>query len=150
MPTETQERKATNQALDVISNWMKAGTHEGISFLITRLSDDLFTDSFTGAGDMSLFTPSAHRGMLKSQLSDGYVLDSGGGLPHKFPIQLTFNLDTGTIGGSWTNPVTTLAETPSLVVTFFKTATRPEGKYYLFYADSSTDDASYSLSFLLL
>jgi hypothetical protein len=150
MPTEAQERKATNNILDVISNWMKPGTNEGISFLVTRLSDDLFTDSFTGAGDMSLFTPSAHRGRLKSQLSDAYVLDSGGGLPHKFPIQFAFDLDTGTITGSWTNPVTGVNQTPSLVVTFFKTATRPEGKYYLFYADSSSDDAGYSLSFLLL
>ena len=150
MVTESKEHKATNQVLDLMSKWMKAGTNEGISFLITRLTDDLFTDSFSGGGDMSLFTPSSHRGTLNSQLSDAYVLDSGGGLPHKFAISLTFNLDTGTITGSWTNPVTMAAETPTIKVESFKSATRAEGTYHLFYGDVTSDDASYSLSFLLL
>ena len=150
MATETQERKATNHALDVIANWMRAGTNEGISFLISRLTDDLFTDSLLGGGDASNFTASGRRGVLTSQLSNAYILDSGGGVPHQVPIQFTFNLNTGKAMGSWNNPVTASAETVTITLTFFKTATRPEGKYYIFYGDKTSDQAGYSLAFLLL
>jgi hypothetical protein len=150
MATEKQEQRATNRALDVIANWMKAGTNEGISFLISRLTDDLFSDSFQGGGDASKFTASGRRGVLTSQLSNAYILDSGGGVPHQFPIQFKFNLNTGKATGSWTNPVTAAAETVTITLTVFKTATRPEGKYYIFYGDKTSDQAGYSLAFLLL
>jgi hypothetical protein len=150
MATEKQEQRATNRALDVIANWMKAGTNEGISFLISRLTDDLFSDSFQGGGDASKFTASGRRGVLTSQLSNAYILDSGGGIPHQFPIQFKFNLNTGKATGSWTNPVTAAAETVTITLTVFKTATRPEGKYYIFYGDKTSDQAGYSLAFLLL
>jgi hypothetical protein len=150
MATEQQEQKATNHALDVIANWMKAGSNEGISFEISRLTDDLFTDSFLGGGDASRFTASGRRGTLTSQLSNGYILDSGGGVPHQFPIQFTFNLSTGKATGNWNNPVTGQAETVRITLTFFKIATRPEGKYYIFYGDKSSDQAGYSIAFLLL
>jgi hypothetical protein len=136
--------------LDVIANWMRAGTNEGISFLISRLTDDLFTDSLLGGGDASNFTASGRRGVLTSQLSNAYILDSGGGVPHQVPIQFTFNLNTGKAMGSWNNPVTASAETVTITLTFFKTATRPEGKYYIFYGDKTSDQAGYSLAFLLL
>ena len=106
MATEHQEQQATNQALDVLANWMKNGSHEGISFEVSRLTDDLFTDSFLGGGDASKFTPSGHRGTLTSQLSDANILDSNGGVPHKFPIQFTFDLNAGKGAGNWNNPVT--------------------------------------------
>src|SRR5882672_10259178 len=95
MATEKQEQKATNHALDIIAQWMKAGSNEGISFEISRLTDDLFTDSFLGGGDASRFTASGRRGTLTSQLSNAYILASGGGVPHQFPIQFKFNLNTG-------------------------------------------------------
>jgi hypothetical protein len=150
MATERQELKATNRALDTIANWMKAGTNEGISFLISRLTDDLFTDSLLGGGDASRFTASGRRGKLTSQLSNGYILASGGGVPQQFPIQFTFNLNTAKATGSWNNPVTNQAETVTITLTFFKTATRPEGKYYIFYGDRSSDKAGYAITFLLL
>jgi hypothetical protein len=34
---------------------MRSGTDEGISFEVSRLTDDLFTDSFLGGGDASKF-----------------------------------------------------------------------------------------------
>jgi hypothetical protein len=150
MATETQERRATNRALDAIANWMKAGTHEGISFLISRLTDDLFTDSLLGGGDASRFRASGRRGTLTSQLSKAYILASGGGTPQQFPIDFVFNLNTGKAKGNWNNPVTGQAETVTITLTFFKTATRPEGKYYIFYGDRSSDKAGYALTFLLL
>ena len=150
MATETQEQRATNRALDVMANWMKAGTNEGISFQISRLTDDLFTDSFLGGGDASQFTASGRRGKLTSQLSKAYILASGGGVPHEFPIQFTFNLNNARATGSWNNPVTGQAGTPTIVLTFFKVAARPEGKYYIFYGDRSSDKAGYIVTFLLL
>jgi hypothetical protein len=150
MATEHQEQQATNQALDVLANWMKNGSHEGISFEVSRLTDDLFTDSFLGGGDASKFTPSGHRGTLTSQLSNANILDSNGGVPHKFPIQFTFDLNAGKGAGNWNNPVTAQAETVSVTLAFFKSATRPEGKYYIFFSDASSDKAGYTFSFLLL
>jgi hypothetical protein len=150
MATEKQEQKATNHALDIIANWMRSGTNEGISFEVSRLTDDLFTDSFLGGGDASKFTASGLRGTLTSQLSDGYILDSGGLVPHKFPIQFKFNLNTGKATGNWNNPVTGAAEAVTVTLTFFKSATKPEGKYYIFYGDKSSDKAGYAFTFLLL
>jgi hypothetical protein len=129
---------------------MRSGTNEGISFEVSRLTDDLFTDSFLGGGDASKFAPSGHRGTLTSQLSNAYFLDSGGGAPHKFAIQFTFDLSKGKALGTWTNPVTGQAETVSVTLTFFKNATAPEGKYYVFYGDKSSDKAGYSFTFILL
>jgi hypothetical protein len=150
MTTEKKEFQATNEALDAIANWMKSGTNEGISFEISRLTDDLFTDSFLGGGDASRFTPSGHRGELTSQLSNAYILDSGGGAPHKFAIQFTFDLNTGKASGNWNNPVTAQAEVVTVTLTFFKSATAPEGKYYIFYGDKSPDKAGYAFTFILL
>ena len=129
---------------------MKSGTNEGISFEVSRLTDDLFTDSFLGGGDASRFTASGHRGTLTSQLSNAYILDSRGGAPHKFAIQFTFDLNTGQASGNWNNPVTGQAETVTVTLTFFKNATAPEGKYYIFYGDESSDKAGYSFTFILL
>ena len=150
MATEKQEQKATNHALDILANWMKAGTNEGISFEISRLTDDLFTDSFLGGGDASRFTASGRRGTLTGQLAKAYILDSAGGVPHQFPIQFTFNLNTGKATGNWNNPVTGQAETTTITLTFFKRASRTEGKYYIFYGDRSSDQAGYVIAFSLL
>ena len=129
---------------------MRKGTNEGISFEVSRLTDDLFTDSFLGGGDASKFTPSHHRGTLTSQLSYAYILDSAGGAPHKLAIQFTFDLSKDKALGTWTNPVTGQAETVSVTLTFFKSPTAPEGKYYVFYGDKSSDKAGYSFTFILL
>ncbi|MGA2481884.1 MAG: hypothetical protein ABSF92_02050 [Candidatus Acidiferrales bacterium] len=150
MASEHQEQQATNHALDTLANWMKAGTHEGISFEVSRLTNDLFTDSFLGGGDASRFTASGHRGTLTSQLSNANILDSNGGVPHQFPIQFAFDLNTGKAAGNWNNPVTAQAEAVTVTLTFFKSATRPEGKYYIFFSDESSDKAGYTFTFLLL
>jgi hypothetical protein len=143
-------QKATTKALDAIFRWVKSGTNEGISFTVSRLTDDLFTESFLGGGDASKFTAAGRRGKLTSQLSNGYILDSGGGVPKQFPIQFTFDLNTGKAKGSWNNPVTSQAETVNVTLSFFKTATVPEGKYYLFCSEKSSDKAAYTFAFLLL
>jgi hypothetical protein len=63
---------------------------------------------------MSLFSTTGHRGTATSQLSNGHILNSGGGLPHQFPIQFAFNLDNGQLSGTWTNPVTATADRVTL------------------------------------
>ena len=148
--SEKKELEATYEALDALANWVKSGTNEGISFEISRLTDDIFTESFLGGGDASKFTPSGRRGTLTSQLSNAYILDSGGGAPHKFEIQFTFDLNTGKVSGNWNNPVTGQAESVAVTLTFFKSATAPEGNYYIFYGDKSSDKAGYGFTFILL
>lgn len=150
MSNEHHEHQATNAALNAIYQYISPGTNEGISFTISRLTDDLFTDSFLGGGDISLFTPSGNRGKLTSQQSDGQMLDSGGGAPKRFPIQLGFDLNTGTLTGNWTNPVTSQAENVSVQVELLKDVNTAEEQYYIFYGDSTSDDAGYALTFALL
>jgi hypothetical protein len=150
MPTETKEQRATDRTLKTIYKYIQPGTNEGISFTVSRLTDDLFTTSFLGGGDASIFTPSGKRGTISSQLSNGYILDSGGALPHKFSIEFKFNLNNGKANGSWNNPVTGNAENVTVTLTFFKSVGAAEGKYYIFYGDRTSDGAGYTFTFLLL
>src|SRR5207245_10826545 len=101
MATEKQEQKATNHALDILANWMKAGTNEGISFEISRLTDDLFTDPLLGGGDASRFTASGRRATLTGQLAKAYILDSHGREPPQYPIPFTFHQETRKRTGHW-------------------------------------------------
>src|SRR4051794_35235824 len=64
MPSERTENRTTRHALGQVFDYISPGTNEGISFALSRLTDDLFTDSFLGGGDITLFTPSAHRGSI--------------------------------------------------------------------------------------
>ena len=134
--------------LDALADWMRSGTNKGIFFEVSRLTDDHFTDSFLGGGDASKFAPSGHRGTLTSQPSNAYILNSEGGAPHNFAIQFTFDLSNGKAWGTWTNPVTGQAETVSVTLTFFKCAIAPEGKYYIFYGNKSSDKAGYTFTFI--
>jgi hypothetical protein len=147
--TETKERKATQQALDAVYQYIKPGTNEGISYEISRLTDDLFTDSFLGGGDISLFTPAAPRGTIKSQLSSAFRLDSNGGAPTSFPFDLSINLSTGKATLQWTDS-TNVARTATLSLDFLKEVDRPEGKNYLFGADEVSDDAVYGVSLITI
>jgi hypothetical protein len=150
MATETKEQKATNRALDAIYKYIKPGTNEGISFTVCRLTDDLFTTSFLGGGDASVFTASGKRGTISSQLSNGRILDSGGALPHEFPIQFKFNLNNGKATGNWNNPATGAAETVTVTLAFFKSVGPAGEKYYIFYGNRSSDGAGYTFTFELL
>ena len=146
---EKHEHQATAHALDTLANWMRSGTNEGISFEIARLTYDLFTDSFLGGGDCSLFTASGKRGTLQSQLSNAYLLSSSGGVPQSFAINLSFDLNTAQVTGTWTYPGGQV-QSSTFTLEFFKQFASVTGKVLLFYADHSSDDAAYSLSFLLL
>jgi len=58
-------------------------------------------------------------------------------------IHFTFDLKTGKPSGSWNNPVTAQAEAVTVTFTFFKPAAAPEGTYYIFYGDKSSDKVGY-------
>jgi len=150
MPSERSEHHATRHALVEVYDYISPGTNEGISFLVSRLTDDMFTDSFLGGGDISLFTAGGARGVIKSNTGTAArMLDSGGGAPTSFPIELTFDLNDGEATGSWTLPDGT-AQSPSFGVQLVKKTTKPEGTLYLFSGETSTDDAVYSLTLLLI
>lgn len=149
MPSEQTEHQKTQKALGQVFDYISPGTNEGISFSLSRLTDDLFTDSFLGGGDISLFTPSGNRGSIRSQLSHGHVLSSSGGAPAQFPIDLKVNLSTGKGSGSWTLPDGT-AQAPKFALQHVRTVNAPEGKMLLFAGETSSDGAVYSLALLLI
>ncbi|MDQ6773220.1 MAG: hypothetical protein M3024_09545 [Candidatus Dormibacteraeota bacterium] len=147
--TEFKERQATVHALEQVYQYISPGTNEGISFELSRLTDDLFTTSFLGGGDISLFTPGGHRGSIKSQSTQAYVLDSSGGAPAAFPFDLTLDLDTGKAALTFTLP-SGPATAATLGLDYLKTVSRPEGVNLLFTADEASDDAAYTLSLILI
>jgi hypothetical protein len=150
MPSEHAEHRQTQHALKQVFEYISPGTNEGISFGVSRLTDDLYTDSFLSAGDISLFTPSGSRGVIKTNTgTDATMLDSGGGAPTSFPLELTVDLNDGVATGAWTLPDGT-SQAPSFELQFVKDTTRPEGSLYLFAGETSTDDAVYSLTLLLI
>jgi hypothetical protein len=149
MPSERTEHRDTVQALTQVYDYISPGTNEGISFSLSRLTDDLFTDSFLAGGDISLFTPSGHRGSIRSQQSNGWMLSSGGGAPTEFPVALTIDLSSGTGSGNWTLPDGT-AQTPTFALRHVKTVSRPEGTMLLFAGETTSDDGGYSLALLLI
>jgi hypothetical protein len=149
MPSERTEHRDTEQALTQVYDYISPGTNEGISFSLSRLTDDLFTDSFLAGGDISLFTPSGHRGSIRSQQSNGWMLSSGAGAPTEFPVALRIDLSSGTGSGNWTLPDGT-AQTPTFALQHVKTVSRPEGTMLLFAGETTSDDGGYSLALLLI
>jgi hypothetical protein len=147
MPSEHHEHHETEHALRRVFEYISPGTNEGISFSVSRVTDDLFADSFLGGGDISLFTASGHRGTIRSQLSTGRVLDSGGGVPAEFPIDLQVDLDDGRASGSWTLPDGT-AQAPHFDLQVVKTV--EPGPRIFFAGETASDDAVYSLVLVLL
>ena len=140
MPSERTEHRDTEQALTQVYDYISPGTNEGISFSLSRLTDDLFTDSFLAGGDISLFTPSGHRGRIRSQQSNGWMLSSGGGAPTEFPVELRIDLSSGTGSGNWTLPDGT-AQTPTFALQHVKTVSRPEGTMLLFAGETTSLDS---------
>lgn len=149
MPSEIKEHHVTSAALNKVFQYISPGTNEGISFGLARLSDDLFTSSFIGGGDISLFTAGGVRGSIKSQLATAYRLDSNAGPPASFPFDLSIDLNNGKATLHWTPPGGS-ASTASFNVDSIKSVTRPEGINLFFNADEVSDDAAYSLSLLLI
>ena len=107
--------------------------------------------SFIGGGDASIFTPSGQRGILSSSVDGAGLLSQDFLTAISFPIIFTFDLNAGTAIGIWTNPVRNQAESVTITLEFNKMANDPDlGQYYIFTGDSSTDQAGYMLTFMLL
>jgi hypothetical protein len=147
MPSEHHEHHETQHALQEVFDYIAPGTNEGISFSISRVTDDLFADSFLGGGDISLFTASGHRGTIRSQLSTGYVLEGGGGAPAEFTLDLEVDLNHGRASGTWTLPDGT-AQAPHFELQVVRTA--EPGPRIFFAGETASDDAVYSLVLALL
>ena len=149
MVTEKQEHKATQQALDAIANWMRPPTgNEGINYAIARLgSFPSDQKSFIGGGDTSIFTPSGPRGTLSSSVPGQAAFFDG----TQFQINFTFDLNSGTANGTWTNPATSTLESVSIKLELNRIAQNPTfGKYYIFNSDNPVDEMGYLVTFTLL
>lgn len=149
MPTEHKEHVETEHALGQVYDYISSGTNEGISYSLSRLTDDLFTDSFLAGGDISLFSPGGHRGTIHSQDSTGWMLSADGGAALEFPVELSVDLSTGEVSGSWTLP-DGIAQAPAFELQHVKTVSRLEGMMLLFAGETSSDDGAYSLVLLLI
>lgn len=148
MPSEVREHQRTDHAMEEVYKYISPGVNEGISFEISRLTDDLFTSSFLGGGDISLFTASGARGSIRSQDSSAYVLDSSAGPPTQFTFDLSIDLNTAKATLKWTPPGgTPQSATMSLDYVKKTTSALP---YLLFGADEVSDDAVYTLSLTML
>ena len=69
MPSERSEHHATRQALVEVYDYISPGTNEGISFLVSRLTDDMFTDSFLGGWHWASALTAVVEGVLATTLS---------------------------------------------------------------------------------
>lgn len=143
MPEHPNER--TRQALNEIETYTENTDNEPPSFSLSRLTDDLFTDSFLAGG--ALINPSGST--VISENAQGSVLASGGGAPSAFPIELSIDLTTAGAAGKWTLPDGT-SQTPSFHVSYLETVNRPEGRLLLFAGVGHADGAAYSVTILLI
>jgi len=149
MPSEHSEERRTQHALEQVFTYISPGSNEGISFSLSRLTDDLFDDSFLAGGDISRFTATSHRGVIRSQSATGYVLAAQGGAPAPFPVELTVDLGNGECSGTWTLP-SGAAQSPSFRLQHVKTTSVSEGTLIVFAGETSSDDSVYSLALLLI
>lgn len=134
----------TKEALDEIKNYTTGG-NEPPAFTLSRLTDDMFTDSFLGGG--AIINPSGNT--LESEDSEGLMLASNGGAPTRFPISLSIDPATARASGQWTLPDGT-AQSPSFHINYLETADRPEGRLLLFNEEGAADGAAYSIAVLLM
>jgi hypothetical protein len=153
MTTETQEQHVTVQALKTIHQYISPGTNEGISWTLSRLTDDLFNDSLLAGGDASIFTAGGARGSIHSQESNAYLLPAGGASvpPSVVPISMAFDLNEATVKLEWTPPGGS-AEHVSLKVELYRTITdSPDATTILiFNVDKASDEAGYQLLLMLI
>jgi hypothetical protein len=153
MTTEAQEHTATVKALNEISNWVKPGTNEGVSWTLSRLTEDLFGDAFLAGGDASQFTPSGARGTLHAQLSTAlFVVNAPGGTNavDRVPITMTFDLNHGRVTLGWTPPGGAPMTATFTVELSRKITTPSASAELLFHGDSGGGNAGYQLLIMLL
>ncbi|HEV2415922.1 MAG TPA: hypothetical protein VGX27_14050 [Candidatus Dormibacteraeota bacterium] len=149
MPSEVREHRKTDHSMEQIYKYISPGVNEGISFGISRLTDDIFTTSFLGGGDISRFTPSGARGSIKSQDTIAFVLNSLAGPPQQFTFDLSIDLNTAKATLGWTPPGGT-AQSAKMSLDYVKTATGDAGPFLAFDADEVSDNAVYTLSLIML
>jgi hypothetical protein len=153
MTTEKQEHTATLRALNDIHAYIAPGTNEGISWTMSRLTLDLFGDSFTGGGDASLFTPSGKRGSIASQESNTFFImnSASGNVVQPTSLSMTFDLNDGVVSLKWIDPSTGSQSTATFTAELSQRNAPPGlGVTFVFGADSPSDGAGYSLVLALL
>lgn len=157
MPTEKQERAATQKALDRLTKWGKdPGTDggENIAFSLTRQGPP--SDTFFVTGDCTPFTPSGKRGTLKGQPAAttgapvAYHANFGGSAAtlDEIPCMFAFDLNKGkvTINGAFPGVSSTL----SFTVEYIKKFDGAGGENLLFHSEKASDNAAYAIALELV
>jgi hypothetical protein len=153
MTTEALEHTATVKALKQINDWLSPGTNEGASWSLSRLTEDLFGDSFLAGGDATRITPGTPRGTIHSQLSNAlFVMNAPGpsNIVERVPISMVFDLNHGHVTLNWTPPggaATTVNFTVELDKRFNTPTSSGE---LLFHADGGGGTAGFQLLIMLL
>ena len=148
-PTEQQEHAHLVKALKEISDWLKPGTNEGANVLLTRLTGPLDQGSFFGGADISRWSASGARGKLSSQGGTAFELDFAGSTPVSFPLDVGIDLNNGKVQLKWTPP-SQPPQSSNFTLNFVKRVAPPNGPAFFFDADTSSDQAVYSLTIALL
>lgn len=148
-PTERQERRRLYRALREISAWLEPGTNEGANFLLTRLTGPLDEGSLFGGADISRWTPGGRRGSLQSQGGTAFALGFGGATPASFPLDAEVDLNKGKVSLQWTPP-NQPTQSATFTLEFVKKVRPPNGPSYFFDADTTSDQAVYAFTVVLL
>jgi hypothetical protein len=134
----------TMHILDELKHYTEGGGNEPPSFTFNRLTADLSVTSFLGGG--AFINPSGDA--LASEDTNAWMLDSNGGAPAEFPIEVTVDLGTAKLTGKWTLPGGT-TQTPGFEIHCLDAIDGPDGRELFFHSDGAADAAAYSLVVLL-
>jgi hypothetical protein len=148
--TEAMEKKRTHDALNRLWLWVKPEVNEGITFSIARLPAVLSAKpTVFGGGDCTRFTASSTgpRGTLSG---NGYSSANTVGpstIGPSFPFDITIDLNTGIVNGSWTPP-----GFPAQTFQFELELLRVDenSTSFIFYSDKTNEEAVYTMAFVTL
>ena len=144
-----KEQVNLEHALQAISDWVRSGTNEGATFLITRLTGPIGEGSLFGGADISRFSPGGPRGSLDSQEGHAYFLDFSGGSPVNFSLEAHINLNSGDVTLNWTPPDRP-AHSSTFRLAYVQKLAAPRGPTYFFDTEKTADEAVSSFRVVLL
>ncbi len=154
--TEKYEHAETEKALETLTKWGKNPNIDGgesIGFSVSRQGAP--SDAFMGLGDYTPFTPSGHRGTLKSQPVGNTgapiaYFDILGVPPAMNPVPFTFAFDLNTGKVSMNGAFPGLPANLDFRVEYLKEFDGAGGKNIVFTSDKTSDHAGYVLAVQLV
>ena len=147
--TEHHEHLELEEALQAISDWLSSGVNEGANFLVTRLTGPIGEGSLFGGADISQWIAGGRRGSLQSNGGTAFNLDFSGGSPVSFTLDASVDLNSGDVALNWT-PSSQPPQSSTFKLAYVKHIPPPNGPTYLFDAETTSDQAVYSFTLVLL